>query len=80
MICMTNPSCLAGVICFIYLPVFDLLSVYVYIAIKVELLYYIYIYTYIITIVKEKNTAITNIFEKLFFFSKPVSMCFVNSF
>lgn len=49
-------------------PFFDLLSVYVYIAIKVELLYYIYIYTYIITIVKEKNTAITNIFEKLFFF------------
>lgn len=64
MILMTNPSCLAGVICFIYLPVFDLLSVYVYIAIKVELLYYIYI----ITIVKKRILQLQLSLKNFFFF------------
>lgn len=75
MICMTNPSCLAGVICFIYLPVFDLLSVYVYIAIKVELLYYIYIYIHISLQLLKKRILQLQISLKNFFFFQSRCQC-----
>lgn len=56
-------------------PFFDLLSVYVYIAIKVELLY-----IYISLQLLKKEYCNYNYLWKTFFFSKPVSVCFVNSF